>query len=62
MKELDGWKLRNLVDHYVKFATEKLAFAASRIETGKDRTVIPLSRFCHAKDANQSFKPANSLS
>ena len=46
MKELDGWKSRNLVDHYVKFATENLAFAASRIEVGKERKVIPLSRFC----------------
>lgn len=51
-----------MVDRYAKFATENLAFAASRIETGKDRKVIPLSRFCHAKEANQSYKPANSLS
>ena len=62
LKDLGGWKSRNMVDRYAKFATENLAFAASRIETGKDRKVIPLSRFCHAKDANQSFKPANSLS
>jgi len=40
-----------MVDRYAKFATENLAFAASRIETGKDRKVI--------KDANQSYKPAN---
>ena len=61
LKDLGGWKSRNMVDRYAKFATENLAFAASSIETGKDRTVIPLSRFCHAKDANQSFKQANSL-
>ena len=40
-----------MVDRYAKFATENLAFAASRIETEKDRKVI--------KDANQSYKPAN---
>ena len=62
LKDLGGWKSRNMVDRYAKFATENLAFAASRIETGKDRKVIPLSRFCHAKEANQSYKPANSLS
>jgi integrase len=62
LKDLGGWKSRNMVDRYAKFATENLAFAASRIETGKERKVIPLSSFCHAKDANQSFKPANSLS
>ena len=62
LKDLGGWKSSNMVDRYAKFATENLAFAASRIETGKDRKVIPLSRFCHAKEANQSYKPANSLS
>ena len=40
-----------MVDRYAKFATKNLAFAASRIETEKDRKVI--------KDANQSYKPAN---
>lgn len=40
-----------MVDRYAKFATEDLAFAASRIETEKDRKAI--------KDANQSYKPAN---
>ncbi len=55
-------KSRNRVDRYAKFATENLAFAASRIEEGKDRKVIPLSHFCHAKDANQNYKPSNVLS
>lgn len=40
-----------MVDRYAKFATENLVFAASRIETEKDRKVI--------KDASQSYKPAN---
>ena len=62
LKDLGGWKSRNMVDRYAKFATENLAFAASRIEIGRDSKVIPLSRFCHDKEANQSFKPANSLS
>lgn len=62
LKDLGGWKSRNMVDRYAKFATENLAFAASRIETGRDSKVIPLSRFCHAKEANQSNKSANSLS
>ena len=51
LKDLGGWKSSNMVDRYAKFATENLAFAASRIETEKDRKVI--------KDANQSYKPAN---
>ena len=51
LKDLGGWKSSNMVDRYVKFATENLAFAASRIETEKDRKVI--------KDDNQSYKPAN---
>ena len=51
MKDLGGWKSSNMVDRYAKFATENLVFAASRIETEKDRKVI--------KDASQSYKPAN---
>lgn len=62
LKDLGGWKSRNMVDRYAKFATENLAFAASRIEEGRDSKVIPLSRSCHTKDVNQSFKSANSLS
>jgi len=51
LKDLGGWKSSNMVDRYAKFATENLAFAASRIKTEKDRKVI--------KDAKQSYKPAN---
>ena len=32
LKDLGGWKSRNMVDRYAKFATENLAFVASRIE------------------------------
>jgi hypothetical protein len=44
---LGGWKSRVMVDRYAKFATEHLSVAAARIERGRDRNVIELSRFCH---------------
>jgi integrase len=47
LKELGGWKTRSMVDRYAKFATDHLAIAASRIETGSAGNVITLSRFCH---------------
>lgn len=47
LKELGGWKTRSMVDRYAKFATEHLATAASRIETGQTGNVVTLSRFCH---------------
>ena len=47
LKDLGGWKSRVMVDRYAKFATEQLAAAAQRIERGRDRNVINLSRFCH---------------
>lgn len=50
LKDLGGWKTRSMVDRYAKFATENLAFAASRIERGQDGgNVVELSRFCHGK-------------
>ena len=47
LKDLGGWKSRVMVDRYAKFATEHLTVAAARIERGRDRNVINLSRFCH---------------
>jgi integrase len=47
LKDLGGWKSRQMVDRYAKFATENLLAAASRIETGRDASVIEMSRFCH---------------
>jgi integrase len=47
LKDLGGWKSRVMVDRYAKFATEHLTAAAARIERGRDRNVINLSRFCH---------------
>jgi len=46
LKDLGGWKSRVMVDRYAKFATEHLTVAAARIERGRDRNVINLSRFC----------------
>ena len=51
LKDLGGWKSRVMVDRYAKFATEHLTAAAERIERGRDRDVIPLSRFCHVPKA-----------
>ena len=45
LKDLGGWKSRNMVDRYAKFATENLTVAAARIEQGKQQdNVIRLSR------------------
>ncbi len=49
LKELGGWKSRNMVDRYAKYATEHLAVAASRIELGRRENVLELSRFRHAQ-------------
>lgn len=47
LKDLGGWKSRTMVDRYAKFATENLAVAAARIESGSGgRNVVPLARFC----------------
>jgi len=35
LKELGGWKSRQMVDHYVQYATEHLTVAAARIARGK---------------------------
>ncbi|WP_256212012.1 site-specific integrase [Nitrosomonas communis] len=61
LKDLGGWKSRNMVDRYAKFATENLVFAASRIESTRDSTVIPLSRFCHVKNAVKMDESSKAL-
>lgn len=49
LKELGGWKTRSMVDRYAKYATEHLAAAATRIESGSKGNVVLLSpRFPHA--------------
>jgi hypothetical protein len=45
LKDLGGWKSRQMVDRYAKFATENMAFAASRIENGKGGNVVSLVTF-----------------
>ena len=45
LKDLGGWKSRQMVDRYAKFATKNLLAAASRIETGRDASAIEMSRF-----------------
>jgi hypothetical protein len=47
LKDLGGWKSRQMVDRYAKFATENLLSAASRIERGEGRNVTELSRSSH---------------
>lgn len=42
LKDLGGWKSRVMVDRYAKFATEHLAAAASRIESGRGGNVVSL--------------------
>jgi len=48
LKDLGGWKSRQMVDRYAKFATENLLSAASRIERGAGRPgVTEAARFRH---------------
>ena len=54
LKDLGGWKSRIMVDRYAKFATEHLAVAATRIETGRQGNVIPLSRFSHGQEIKKA--------
>ena len=49
LKDLGGWKSRVMVDRYAKFATEHLTAATQRIERGRDKNVISLSRSFKAK-------------
>ena len=61
LKDLGGWKSRNMVDRYAKFATENMAFAASRIESTRNSKVIPLSRFCHVENAIKKGESSKTL-
>ncbi|WP_256325101.1 site-specific integrase [Nitrosomonas sp. Nm132] len=61
LKDLGGWKSRNMVDRYAKFATENLAFAASRIESTRESKVIPMSRFCHVENAVKKGESSKAL-
>ncbi len=45
LKDLGGWKSRQMVDRYAKFATENLAVAASRIEQGVGGNVVKFVTF-----------------
>lgn len=47
LKDLGGWKSRQMVDRYAKFATENLLSAATRIESGRGRNVPAMSRLRH---------------
>lgn len=42
LKDLGGWKSRHMVDRYAKFATENMAVAAARIESGRGGNVVNL--------------------
>jgi integrase len=47
LKDLGGWKSRQMVDRYAKFATENLLAAASRIEARRDTDGPGLARLRH---------------
>jgi integrase len=47
LKDLGGWKSRQMVDRYAKFATENLLAAASRIEARRDKDGPGLARLSH---------------
>lgn len=50
LKDLGGWKSREMVDRYAKFATDNLTVAAARIEAGLGGNVVQLSHFSHTKE------------
>lgn len=55
LKDLGGWKSRQMVDRYAKFATDNLRAAAARIERSpRDENVIELTRFCHGQNAKRA--------
>jgi integrase len=56
LKDLGGWKSRVMVDRYAKFGTERLTAAASRIERGRGKKVINLSRFCHGQKRQRASR------
>lgn len=58
LKELGGWKTRSMVDRYAKFATDHLALAASRIESGRGGNVVQLSRFGHVESKKATTRVA----
>ena len=45
LKDLGGWKSRQMVDRYAKFATEHLSRAASRIERKQQENVVEFVTF-----------------
>ncbi|MEW6314609.1 MAG: site-specific integrase [Pseudomonadota bacterium] len=45
LKDLGGWKSRQMVDRYAKYATEHLRVAAARIESGQGGGVVPYVTF-----------------
>ena len=56
LKDLGGWKSRVMVDRYAKFGTEHLTAAAARIERGRGKNVINLSRFCHGQKRQRASR------
>ena len=60
LKDLGGWKSRVMVDRYAKFATEHLAAAASRIESGQiGENVVKLLRIPYVKKIKKDWLTAN---
>lgn len=49
LKDLGGWKSREMVDRYAKFATDNLTAAAARIESEREENVIQFPRFHHGQ-------------
>lgn len=58
LKDLGGWKSRQMVDRYAKFATEHLTAAASRIESGREGKVISLVTFKSRLDVTKAYAEA----
>ena len=60
LKELGGWKSREMVDRYAKYATTHLADAAMRIERGRVENVGNIVTFSSRseKKNDQALQPS----
>ena len=55
LKELGGWKSREMVDRYAKYATEHLAVAATRIERVRAENVGNIVTFASRSQSKKDL-------
>ena len=55
LKELGGWKSREMVDRYAKYGTEHLAVAATRIQRGRAQNVSNVVTFLSRSERQRNL-------